>query len=627
MHRRSSLASLVCWVGLLATEASAGTNVAGGALPGNATWTAAGSPYQLTGDLRVPAGVTLTMQPGTEVVVSSTDASSSGTNTSKVEITVDGTLAIQGTAAAPVKIRGTDVPAVPDTWRGFILNATASVRVEHLVLSGPGVGFDISGAAATFQFSHVHVSACSIGAQLNTGSARFTYSHVLGCGKRAFDVSTGTTLELDHVVVADTQQDYALQLRGTANLFYVTLANNLGGGIMGDGAAAFLTVRDSILSNNGGAPPYGIDTSTGGSGSIGYSNFWDYYNDPSSTVSEAPATSMISTDPLFVSATNLHLKDTLGNNPCIGISQNAQTIGAYAGPATKVIISDTSPRSVPVNGTLDFTASAFDRASTEIWDRRPNWAVTQGGGTIDANGVFKAGTKAGTFANTVNAGLDGVFGTQPVTVNVLPGPLHHLAVAEVTVKVKEAVQLSAGARDSFENTIPGAISPTWTAPEGGTVNAAGAFSAGTKAGTFNVQAAIPGATGIGTITVKPGAAARIAITPGPLSVGRGGSQTFTATAADAYGNDITDAVTWSAAPQCGTITPEGVFTASDRTGNYPGCIKATLDAASESAPVVITFADADGSPSSVVGCDAVGGAVAGPWALALLLWSLRRRRS
>ena len=86
-----------------ATPAMALT-IPGGNL-GNQTWTLADSPVLIQGDATVQAGATLTIEPGVVVQFASSDAAAAGLNTSKVELTIAGALAVGG-VGDPVSFEG-----------------------------------------------------------------------------------------------------------------------------------------------------------------------------------------------------------------------------------------------------------------------------------------------------------------------------------------------------------------------------------------------------------------------------------------------------------------------------------------------------------------------------------------
>jgi hypothetical protein len=63
------LLALIVTLFALPTTVAASTTVIGGDVSG--MWTAAGSPYLIDGDITVPAGQTLTIEPGVEVILQS----------------------------------------------------------------------------------------------------------------------------------------------------------------------------------------------------------------------------------------------------------------------------------------------------------------------------------------------------------------------------------------------------------------------------------------------------------------------------------------------------------------------------------------------------------------------------
>ena len=110
----------------------------------------------------------------------------------------------------------------------------------------------------------------------------------------------------------------------------------------------------------------------------------------------------------------------------------------------------------------------------------------------------------------------------------------------------------------------------------------------TVAGTPTVSAAAPvrlGAQQAETITAGP--LAKLQLSPENASVASGGALQFTASGADAYGNAVTPAPTWSVSDGTpGEVSTSGLFTASATTGGS-GMVTATADGVVASRPIVV----------------------------------------
>src|SRR2546430_10707247 len=122
MRQRGVFVSLLvlAW----ASHAAASTTVSGG-IVANQTWTAAGSPYLVQGDVTIPAGGQLTIEPGTIVQMASTDAQVAGRDASRIEITVKGILNINASGAAPA-IFEAQAGMAPKTWYGIVIQDSTS---------------------------------------------------------------------------------------------------------------------------------------------------------------------------------------------------------------------------------------------------------------------------------------------------------------------------------------------------------------------------------------------------------------------------------------------------------------------------------------------------------------------
>ena len=134
MFRKSStfllvmILSLALAVPALAAPLSAATTIPGGDVSG--IWDMTGSPYLIDGDITVPAGQTLTIEPGVEVLFQSW-----------YSLTVNGTLIADGTENAPILFGGGHPTA---GWLGvrFVGASDSSSLTYAIVENGRATGAD-----------------------------------------------------------------------------------------------------------------------------------------------------------------------------------------------------------------------------------------------------------------------------------------------------------------------------------------------------------------------------------------------------------------------------------------------------------------------------------------------------
>lgn len=146
---RTLLLTLVAYLGV-ATGAQAATPVSG-AITANTTWTLAQSPYQVTADISVANGATLTIEAG---VVVNFDATGNLTVTS-------GTLIARGTAGQPITFTSArdvagSTPAPGDWGQIRFLNGTndSATIIEHALIRY-GKGIVVQTASPTFNYLQV----------------------------------------------------------------------------------------------------------------------------------------------------------------------------------------------------------------------------------------------------------------------------------------------------------------------------------------------------------------------------------------------------------------------------------------------------------------------------------------
>src|SRR5207342_3501906 len=255
-------------------------------------------------------------------------------------------------------------------------------------------------------------------------------------------------------------------------------------------------------------------------------------------------------------------------------------------PVTPVLTSISvapTTASVQTGGTQQFNATGRDQFGN-VMSPPPTftWSVS-GGGTIGLTGLFSATTPGGPF--TVTAASGGVPpGTANVTVTAVTPVLTTISVAPATASVQTGgtQQFSATGRDQFGNVMSPPPTFTWSVSGGGTIGLTGLFSATTPGGPFTVTAAsggVPPGTANVTVTAVTPVLTTISVAPSSASVQTGGTQQFSATGRDQFGNVMTPqpTFTWSVSGG-GTIGLTGLFSATTPGGPF------TVTAASGGVP-------------------------------------------
>ncbi|MFO0598045.1 MAG: hypothetical protein U0228_22275 [Myxococcaceae bacterium] len=266
-----------------------------------------------------------------------------------------------------------------------------------------------------------------------------------------------------------------------------------------------------------------------------------------------------------------------------GVSGTA-TVIVQPGAVTRVAVSPMTVTMAP-GGTTTFTAQAFD-TNNNVVSAPVTWTAQAMAGTITAGGDFTAGSMSGTYNAAVTATVNGVSGSANVTIN--PGALARLTVTPsvATTQAGGTVAFSAAGRDGNGNAV--AVTPTWTVVNGGgTISAAGVFTAATTTGTFTntVRAESNGVTAFATVSVTAGPLVRINLTPTQVDLMPAATQQFTAAGVDAFNNPVSVSITWSANAMAGTVTQSGLFTAGNVAGDYPNGVTATAGTISAVAAV------------------------------------------
>jgi hypothetical protein len=218
----------------------------------------------------------------------------------------------------------------------------------------------------------------------------------------------------------------------------------------------------------------------------------------------------------------------------------------------------------------------------------------QTGAVLDRLGAAMAAAGDPCGAEWCTAAIDGSAfneGWKGFTTWTLPSLAFASAPAALTAGVASpalTVQGPAGTTISLASSAPtGTFSTSAAGPWTPTLSVTAGTSfyyLDTKAGSATISASGTGVNGVSQVeTVAAAALATLTVTPGSVSLVSGGSQTFAAAGADAYGNPVAVTPTW-------TTTAPGTLSGSTFTAGAAGSgnVVATSGAVSASAAVVVT---------------------------------------
>ncbi len=240
----------------------------------------------------------------------------------------------------------------------------------------------------------------------------------------------------------------------------------------------------------------------------------------------------------------------------------------------------------PNRAVLNFGQSqTFSATVANSADQRVTWSVVEsGGGTITSTGVYTAPATSGTYhvvATSVadprrSATAEAVV-LAPTTISVSVSPVR------ATLNAGQSQTFSAAVTNSADQRV------TWRVMEsgGGSITAAGVYTAPATAGTYHVVAtsvADPSRSATAEVAVLVPVAVSVSVTPARYTLSYGATQTFTAVVT----NTDDPSVVWNVEDiGGGTVDDQGNYTAPNTPGTYR--LRATsLVNTSQSAIALIT---------------------------------------
>ena len=275
-----------------------------------------------------------------------------------------------------------------------------------------------------------------------------------------------------------------------------------------------------------------------------------------------------------------------------GVTANA-TVTIVPGPAAQVTLTP-SATDIEAGASRLFTATVKDSCGNLRTGDTLGWSTAPGTGTITTTGQYTATCTPGHYTQAITARAGSASGTANVSVST--GPLANITLSPESPSLVMGGQrtFTAVPTDSCGNTRTDSVS--WGVVNGGgTISSTGVFTAGTQPGFYSdtVQASAGTQVARTSVNVLGGPIASLELTPSSASVAPTSQVTFSATARDAYGNEVPATPTWEVRNGGGTIDSAGVFTAGSVAGTYPKTVRAVAGSASATATVTVQYGPID----------------------------------
>ena len=145
--------------------------------------------------------------------------------------------------------------------------------------------------------------------------------------------------------------------------------------------------------------------------------------------------------------------------------------------------------SLDIGSIQSFEVEMRDRFGNAISDALVSWKTTEDAGTVNADGQFTAGTKAGSFPGAVQVEVvtGGERASAAADVSIGPDPLATIEVQPSFIVVEKGLsqQFLAAGFDLYGNEIPD-LAFLWEAP-GGDITQDGLYTAGEESGSYEVR--------------------------------------------------------------------------------------------------------------------------------------------
>jgi hypothetical protein len=239
------------------------------------------------------------------------------------------------------------------------------------------------------------------------------------------------------------------------------------------------------------------------------------------------------------------------------------TVAAPPVTLTSIVITPVAPIIAPGEA-RPFIAEAHFSDST-LAPASVTWTGT--GGTIDAAGLYTAGSVEGTFQVIATSNVAAVAETSIVTINAIAPTVTRVTLSPDIDTVLAGAQLQYQAFASYSDGTFAPANVVFSA-SAGSITSGGLLTASQTPGTYSVlaQHLASGFADTAAVVVSAPTLVRVTLSPPTNALNVGSLQQFTVTGTLSNGTTGPVAVNFTATG--GTISPGGLYTAGQTTGGF-----------------------------------------------------------
>jgi predicted outer membrane repeat protein len=201
----------------------------------NTTWTTGGSPYEVTNSITVQNGVTLTIDPGVQVLFHPS-----------AQLRIEGTLDSQGTNANPILLTSNAVTQAPGNWIGVLIRnpvgGTAIIDYTTIEYASSAVQVQCCFGAMPGSISNSVIRHSVIGLATHSGNDLFV-------DRTIFDNNTHAVTAADKVITNSlfTNNDYGLYRTERIDVIGSTFTSNQTALYGGRGLLQYSNIHNNVV--------------------------------------------------------------------------------------------------------------------------------------------------------------------------------------------------------------------------------------------------------------------------------------------------------------------------------------------------------------------------------------------